>query len=380
MIKGRPSSGFPLPYVCIEDIFHAFFPLLGQGSSGINIVRSELRIYFRLSIHAVGNDYGHMFASDVTDRFCLPAFRRQVIEIRCFQARNIGMSLPQQNIIHQFTGYRNFSFGCFTQRYADGIAQPVAQQCSDAESRLDTPVLTVSGFCHSEVQWESHPLFFHDVHQQTDGFHHHDRIGRFDGNHYVSEILLDTDAEKFHTGFHHPRRRITIARHDAVGQRTVVHPDTDGRVVLLADIQKRDKPVVNLAYLLSVLLVCIFQFLKSTRSIYIVSRIDTHLFCILGSYIRHFRIEMHIGNQGNHISLTAQPDIDIHQVFGFFDTLGCEADILATCVNNTFRLFHTSRRVLRRRISHRLDTNRIGAAQRHSPNIYFCGFSSKIIE
>ena len=27
-----------------------------------------------------------------------------------------------------------------------------------------------------------------------------------------------------------------------------------------------------------------------------------------------------------------------------------------------------------------LDTNRIGAAQRHSPNIYFCGFSSKIIE
>ena len=33
-----------------------------------NIVRSELRIYFRLSVHAVGNDYGHMFASDITDR------------------------------------------------------------------------------------------------------------------------------------------------------------------------------------------------------------------------------------------------------------------------------------------------------------------------
>ena len=36
--------------------------------------------------------------------------------------------------------------------------------------------------------------------------------------------------------------------------------------------------------------------------------------------------------------------------------------------------------ILRRRVCHRLDTNRIGAAQRHSPNIYFCGFSSKIIE
>ena len=151
MIESRPGSGLSLPYVRIKNIFHAFFPLFGQGSSGINIVRSELRIYFRLSVHAVGNDYGHMFASDITDRFCLTAFRRQIVEFRRLQSRNIGMILPQQNIIHQFTGYRNFSFGCFTQRYADGIAQPVAQQCSDAESRLDTPVLSVSGFCHSEV-------------------------------------------------------------------------------------------------------------------------------------------------------------------------------------------------------------------------------------
>ena len=132
-------------------IIYIFFILIVNLASSINIVRSELRIYFCLSVHAVGNDYGHMFASNITDRFCLPAFRRQIVEFWRLQSRNIGMILPQQNIIHQFTGYRNFSFGCFTQRYADGIAQPVAQQCSDAESRLDTPVLSVSGFCHSEV-------------------------------------------------------------------------------------------------------------------------------------------------------------------------------------------------------------------------------------
>ena len=160
----------------------------------------------------------------------------------------------------------------------------------------------------------------------------------------------------------------------------MIHTDPDRSVILLTDIQERDKPVMDFLYFLRILLVCIFQFLKSTRSIYIVSRIDAHLFRILSSYIRHFRIEMHIGNQWNHISLTTQSDIDIHQILRFLDTLRCEADILATCINNTFRLFHTSLCVLCRRIGHRLDTNRIGAAQRHSPNIYFCGFSSKIIE
>ena len=85
----------------------------------------------------------------------------------------------------------------------------------------------------------------------------------------------------------------------------MIHTDPDRSVILLTDIQERDKPVMDFLYFLRILLVCIFQFLKSTCSIYIVSRIDAHLFRILSSYISHFRIEMHIGNQWNHISLTA---------------------------------------------------------------------------
>ena len=160
----------------------------------------------------------------------------------------------------------------------------------------------------------------------------------------------------------------------------MIYSNPDSRVILFTDIQERDKPVMDFLYFLRILLVCIFQFFKSTRSIYIISRIDSHLFRVLSSHVCYFRIEMHIGNQRNHISLATQSDINVHQVFGFFDALGCEADILSTCINNTFRLFHTSLCILRRRVRHRLDTNRIGAAQRHSPNIYFCGFSSKIIE
>ncbi len=321
-----------------------------------------------------------MFTSDITDGFCLATFGRQIIEFRCFQSRDIRMILPQQNIIHQFTGHRDFSFRSFAQRDPNGISQSVTQQRTDAKGGLDTSVFSISGFCHPEVERESHPLFFHDVHQQTNSLHHYHCIGGFDGNHYICEVLHYTDTKEFHTGFHHSFGSIAITGHDTIGQRAMIYSDPDSRVILFTDIQERDKPVMDFLYFLRILLVCIFQFLKSTSSIYIISRIDSHLFRILSSHVCHFRIEMHISNQRNHISLATQSDINVHQIFGFFDALGCEAYILSTCINNTFRLFHTSLCILCRRVCHRLDTNRIGAAQRHSPNIYFCGFSSKIIE
>ena len=151
-------------------------------------------------------------------------------------------------------------------------------------------------------------------------------------------------------------------------------------MILFADIQKRHKAVMNFLYFLRILLVGIFQLLKSTCSVYIIPRIDAYLFRISGCHIGNFRIKVYIGNQRNHIFLTAQTDINIFQVLRFLDTLRRQTDILTARVDNTFRLFHTSLRILRRRIGHRLDTNRIGATQRYGPNIHFGSFPPKIIE
>lgn len=71
MIESRPCTGFSLPYIRIEDILYTCFPLLGQCSSGINVIRRELRIYFRASIHPLGYDYRKMFTSDIADGFAL---------------------------------------------------------------------------------------------------------------------------------------------------------------------------------------------------------------------------------------------------------------------------------------------------------------------
>ena len=380
MIISRPSTGFSGPYVRIKNIVHTFFPLFGQSTSGINIVRSKLRIHFGLPVHTVGNDHRHVFTSYIADSPRLTAFGRQIVKSRRFQSGNIRMIPPQQDIVHQLTGNRNFRFGSFAQRYPYSIPQSVGQQRTNAESGLDTSVLTVSGFCYSEMQRESHPFFLHHSYQQTNGFHHDNRIGRFDGNNYIGKVLINTNAKKLHTRLYHAFGRITITGHDAVGQRAVIHTDTDSRMILFADIQKRHKAVMNFLYFLRILLVGIFQLLKSTCSVYIIPRIDAYLFRISGCHIGYFRIKVYIGNQRNHIFLTAQTDVNIFQVLRFLDTLRRQTDILTARVDNTFRLFHTSLRILRRRIGHRLDTNRIGATQRYGPNIHFGSFPPKIIE
>ena len=158
------------------------------------------------------------------------------------------------------------------------------------------------------------------------------------------------------------------------------HSETNSSMSFFTDIQERHKPVAYLLYLLRVLFIGIFQFFKSTGRIYIVTRIDTYLLRIQSSYIGYSRIEMNISYQRDHISLTSQADIDIHQILGFFNTLRSQADILTAGINNSFSLFHTSLRIHRGCICHRLDTNRIGTAQRNGPNIYFRCFPSGVIE
>ena len=69
MIESRPCSGLPFPYIGIKDIFHSFFPLFGQRSSGIDIIRSKLRIDFRLSLIHIYPSY----------RYFLSALRRQEV-------------------------------------------------------------------------------------------------------------------------------------------------------------------------------------------------------------------------------------------------------------------------------------------------------------
>ena len=128
------------------------------------------------------------------------------------------MVLALHDVVHQFAGNGYFRFGSFTQRYTDGVAQPVRQQGPDAKGRLDASVFAIAGFGHAEVQGEVHAFFLHHGSQQAHGLHHHHRIGGFDGNDHVCEVLFHTDAQELHARLHHAFRCIAVARHGSVGQ------------------------------------------------------------------------------------------------------------------------------------------------------------------
>ena len=151
-------------------------------------------------------------------------------------------------------------------------------------------------------------------------------------------------------------------------------------MILFTDIQEGDEAVTYLLQFGGIFLVGIFQLFESASGIYVVAGIDAHFLGILCRYISYFRAEVYIGHKRNHIAGTAQADIDVHQVFGLFHPLCSETDIFSAGIYNALCLGHTSLGVLCGGICHRLNTDRVGAAQRNGPNIHFRSFPSGVVE
>ena len=244
------------------------------------------------------------------------------LQLKCLHVRGIerkgdgiildtGLSLSPErctfrNHIHEFTGHGDLTLGLLTQGYAHGVADPLRQQGTDTHSRLDTPVLTLTGFSNAEVQRIVHTLLVHRLNEQSHGGHHHNGVRGLDGDHHIVELFTSADTQKLHTTLHDTRRRVAIARHDTVGQRTVVHTDTHSGMMLLADIQEGYQLMLDLLQLGSIFLIGIFQMLEGTTGIDVVTRIDTHLLTVHGRYVGGMGREVHIGHQGGLIAVSLQ--------------------------------------------------------------------------
>ena len=183
------------------------------------------------------------------------------------------------------------------QAHADGIAYPVSQQRTDAHCRLDTPVLAFACLRNAQVQREGHALLVHLLHQQTHGIHHHTRVARLHRNHNVHERLAHCHAQKLHHALHHPRRRIPVARHDAVAQAAVVHPEAQCSAVRLAYRQQPTETRVQPLQLCLILLVRVVDMLEFPRRVNVVPGVDTHFLHHLRRRICHIRLKMHIRHQ-----------------------------------------------------------------------------------
>ena len=165
------------------------------------------------------------------------------------------------------------------------------------------------------------------------------------------------DTQKLHAGSNHPFGRITVATHDAVGQRAVINADANGCSVFPADGKERNKAVAYLLDFGGILLVGVSQLVECLEAVDIVTGIDAHLFDCRGCHVGCTRVEMDVGNQRRRVARVAQPLADNAQVMRFAFALCRKTDIFRAGLNQADGLPDGSLRIHCRNVCHRLDAD-----------------------
>ena len=83
----------------------------------------------------------------------------------------------------------------------------------------------------------------------------------------------------------------------------MVHSDSYGRVVLLADIDERHQSGINLLQFRLIFLIGVLQMTERSCRVDIIARIDANLLAILRSNIGHAGVEVHVGHEWCHDAL-----------------------------------------------------------------------------
>ena len=267
---------------------------------------------------------------------------------------NAGLCLLAQadtfrNEVHQLAGHRNLTLRLFRETDTDSVTNALSQQSPDADGRFDTTVFSLSGFRHAKMQGIVHILLIHCLDQQTDGSHHHYGIGCLDADDDVIELFPSADAQKLHATLDDTLGSITIARHDAVRQRAVVHTNANGGMMLLTNLQERHQLGFYLLQLGSIFLIGIFQVLEGPAWIDVVAGIDAHLLTILGGDISSMCRKVCL------VAIGLQACRDVLHVLCLTGALGGKPYQFTSGIDDALGLTDTAFRIIGIYRSHRLD-------------------------
>ena len=268
------------------------------------------------------------------------------------------MAFALGDIVDKVACHRYLSLWLLAKTNAYGVADAVGEQSSDTYGALYASVLALSSFSHAEVERIVHVVAVHLVDEQTHCAHHNDRIGSLDGNHHVVKLLLLADAQKLHATLDDSLGSVAIARHDAVGQRSVVDTDAHGCVMLLADIEEGDEMVLKFLQFVGIFGIGIFYLLEHTCRIDIVAGIDTNLLGIQCSHICNVSVEVYVGNKRRIEAVSAQLGVDILQILSLASALCGESHKFAASLNYFFCLLYACLSIVGIGSGHRLDAYR----------------------
>ena len=207
-----------------------------------------------------------------------------------------------------------------------------------------------------------HVLSIHRLDEQADGGDHHDRVGGLDGDDDIVELLAPEDPQKLHTALDDALRGVAIARHDAVGERAVVHADAHGGVVLLAGVDEGHQLGLDLPQLGGILIVGVFQMLERAPWVDVVAGIDTHLLAVEGSHVGGMGGEVDVGHQRLVIAVGLQTSGDVLHVLRLTGALGGEAHQFAAGIDDALGLTDAALCIIGIHGGHRLDADGVVAA------------------
>ena len=366
----------------VNDVFHSLDAVFGQFRSAVYVVgrgvcAEAVGCLFARSVH---NHHRHAVASHVSNGCRGAALGVKPVERRCLSAGYEHVSGAARHVIYQMSCHGNLGLGLFAERYAYGVAYSVGKQRAYSDGAFYASVLTFAGLCHSEMQRIVHVFSVHAADEQAHRAHHDHGVGRLDGYHHVVELLLLAYTQKLHAALHDAFGRVAVARHDAIGQRTVVHSYAYGRVVLAADVEERHEARLYLLQFGGILLVGVFQFLECPGRIYIVSGIHAHLFGIERGHVCHVRIEVHVCHERRVVTFGAQRGVDVLQVLRLACALCGESHELASRLYYAFGLKHACLGVVGVCGSHRLHAYRVVTPYCDASGLCDGRFASFIVE
>ena len=220
------------------------------------------------------------------------------------------------------------------------------------------------------MQGKVHVFGIHGSHQATHGLDHDHHIAGFHADDHIVKVFGDKHTQELHHAFHHASRSVAIAAHDAVAQRTVVHPQPNGGAMLAANLDERQQRVADFLDFGAILLIGVGELLEGACRVYKIAGIDAHLVgesrCRKGCTW----IEMDVGHQRHIASLLAQQVANHADAFCFSHTLCCEPHVVGTGIYDALALCCAAFGVVGIGVGHGLHPDGEVAAHGHCANVY----------
>ncbi len=147
----------------------------------------------------VANNSRHFFMPQIQNLVGFPPGSEKWVIRYVGHRSNRPMHITIIISFYQFTGDWNFRFGLFRQADPDRISQPVLQECTNTNCRLDAAVLSFSRFRHTQVEGIIHSFCNQSLDQQTVSLNHDLGIAGFHGKDNIIIIFILGDPQKLHS-------------------------------------------------------------------------------------------------------------------------------------------------------------------------------------